>query len=329
MKYQDSLQAIKQLQSTALRQLKEWQLAVTPNNYAVSYEFAAQSNTALTTAIKYQLATGKRIDGFYIETIYQEFIVGNSQFRDEMLMEFDQLLNALQNNAIQSNDAVDNFISELAINFNDLTSGQLDKITLASNNVKKATIYFKSEHEKLINNFQSIQNKGRQLQDELEGTREDFYLDPLTGLFNRKAMFKYLDTWYKKDPAKNIAIVVLYIEHYQQLSEEFGVVTTEKLLQKVASKIEKYVDDRGLPIRTGDNEFVLLAPGLNDNAVSALSTKIRQSIEGISLMNAKSGEELPSLNIAIGVNRFDVSHNINAIIDKTRSHMNVKERVNC
>ncbi|WP_077339751.1 GGDEF domain-containing protein [Pseudocolwellia agarivorans] len=319
MKYQDSIKQADVILAQAIKQLQLWHLAATPINYAISYEFVAQTNKALTAAIKYQLSTGKKLDNFYMEAVYQQFILGQSKFRDEMLSEFDGLINSVQTNVNDSTISVDSFISKLDSNLNDLKSGDKEKVNHACNNLAKATIVFKTEQQRLTERLQKVQKNSQELQLELEDIRKEIYLDPLTGLYNRKAMSKNIEAWYKENPDKSVAAIVINVDQYSQITQRFGTLIGDVLLSKIAHKIESYVDDSGLPIRTGGDEFLILLPEVDSQIAYEIGEKIREGVSKLRFISSKSGVRLPQMTISVGVNKFNVSQNVNAVIDKTRN----------
>ena len=318
MKHQDSIKQANNFLNLAVIQLESWGLAPTPINYSVSYDFVSESNKALSTAIKYQLSTGKKLDNFYMEAVYQQFILGQSKFRDNMLTDFDTLLNSVGETTEESTSSVNGFISALDTNFNDLKSNNGDRFLAAYNNIAKASLEFKQQQQLLTDKLQECQQQSQDLQNELAEVRQEMYFDPLTGLHNRKAMSRYIETWFKEDPNKDVTAIVININQYAQVTEKFGSLIGDVLLSKIASKIESYVDDSGLPIRTGGDEFLILLPDIETNIASEIGEKIRQGVGKLRFISSKSGIRLPQMTVSVGVNQFKVSQNVNAVIDKTR-----------
>jgi len=318
MKYQDSIKQASKYLNLAVKQLQVWNLSATPINYAVSYEFVTQKNNALSAAIKYQLSLEKPLDNFYIEAVYQQFILGQSKFRDDMLVEFSDLISTVQDNTEHTTSSVDTFISTLDANLDQLKSGDQSQVTHACNNLTQATLAFKTEQQRLTEQLQKVQQQSSQLQAELEEARKEIYLDPLTQLYNRKAMTKHIDTWYKEDPDKKVAAIVINIDQYSQITQRFGHLIGDVLLTKIASKIESYVNNSGLPVRTGGDEFLVLLPEVDHYVAYEIGEKIKQGVAKLRFISSKSGVRLPKMTISVGINKFNVSQNINTIINQTR-----------
>jgi len=64
MKYHDSIKKAAQIMTLSVNQLKQWQLAVTPINYAVCYEYIKKSNTNLVESINRQQLLKQHLSAF-------------------------------------------------------------------------------------------------------------------------------------------------------------------------------------------------------------------------------------------------------------------------
>lgn len=318
MKHQDSIKQAHNFLNLAIEQLELWGLAATPINYSVSYDFVSESNKALSTAIKFQLSTDKKLDNFYMETIYQKFILGQGKFRDEMLTDFSTLLSRVEETTVESTSSVSDFVSSLNTNINSLKPNNEELFLTACNNIAKASLALKTEQELLTEKLREYQLQSKSLQSELEEVRQEMYLDPLTGFHNRQAMSKHIEAWFNEDPNKAVTTIVINIDQYDEITEQFGSLISDVLLAKIASKIESYIGDNSLPIRTGGDEFLILLPEIDTRIASVIGERIRQGVGKLKFISSKSGVRLPEMKISIGVNQFRVSQNVNTVIDKTR-----------
>ena len=157
------------------------------------------------------------------------------------------------------------------------------------------------------------------LQVELKEAQKEIYMDPLTGLYNRKALSKHLDLWLTEDPNQQVAAIVVCIDQLSEINKKFGHLISDVLLSKIASKVSSYVDDSGLPIRSGGDEFLLLLPGVDNGSAREIAGKIMQGVEKLRFVSSKSGIRLPQMTLSIGVENFNVAENANSILKKARS----------
>lgn len=276
-------------------------------------------NTALISQIKQQFSLGKKLDSYFLEELYQLYILGQGSFRDEIITEIDGLIADVQTNSKNSINYSNSLINKIDANVVDLKSQNQQKIAHAIKQIEKASRSFKQKQQQLTKQLVISQKQSASLKSELEEVKKEIYLDPLTGLYNRKALNKHLDMWSKEDPNKSISAIVVNVDQLQLVNQKFGSLISDVLLSKIANKVGSYVGDSGLPVRSGHDEFIILLPDVERPIASEIAEKIRQGVEKLRFVSSKSGVRLPQMTISMGVNEFRLSQNAQSIINYTRS----------
>lgn len=302
----------------AAKQMQLWHIPATPINYAVSYEYISGNNKALIKAIKAQLKLTPQLDPYFIEESYREHVIGQSNLRDELIQDMGKVLTHVQNGAQRSAKSMNGLIYHIDQNIQHIKSSDTRVSGMAAQKIYNASRTFKEQQRKLVEQLDVAQQKTQSLQQELEEVKKEIYLDPLTGLYNRKALDKHLDAWLSDDPNKNIAAIVINIDHFSQIKERFGPLISDVLLSKIANKVSSYVGDSGLPVRSSSDEFLILLPEIQRPIASEIAEKIRQGVEKLRFISSKSGVRLPKMTISLAVNDFKVSENIHNIVNQTR-----------
>jgi diguanylate cyclase (GGDEF)-like protein len=130
---------------------------------------------------------------------------------------------------------------------------------------------------------------------------EMIYQDPLTGLFNRSYMH-YLLKKYIKMPKLNITGIMIDLNGFKHINDEFGhAVGDEALL--IASRILKLaVGDAGCVIRYAGDEFIILLNTQDDAKVENCIAKIRHLFDKFN--NNKSKPYM--LSASIGAHKLDM-----------------------
>jgi diguanylate cyclase len=318
MKYHDSIEQAELKMIMAVKKLQLWHLPVSPINYAISYEYVNKKNVPLNTSIENQLELGKKLDDFFIEENYRQFILGQSKFRDEIITDLDDVVKNVQKNSHKSSLSVDKLISNLDNNISHLQSDDKQEIISAANNIRQASQAFKLHQQRLAEHLSLTRKKTLSLQAELKEARKEIYTDPLTGLYNRKAMSKHLDLWLTEDSSRQVAAIVVNVDQLSKVNKQFGHFISDVLLSKIANKVSSYVDDSGLPIRSGGDEFLILLPDVNKESALEIAGKITQGVEKMRFVSSKSGVRLPQMTLSIGVDNFNVAENANSILKKAR-----------
>lgn len=322
MQYHDSIAQAEQKMHAAIKQLQLWHIAATPINYAVSYGYLNKHSKSLNGAIEKQLASKKKLDNFFLEDMYRQYILGQSAFRGELIDDLDEVLVELQSNSQQSTLNTQRLVTELDENIASLKSTDRSEIFNAIKQIRLTTQQFKLEQEKLAKKLQSSQQSTAALRVELDDVKKEIYLDPLTGLYNLKAMNQHLELWLSNDPNKQVAAIVINIDQFTQMNESLGPLISDVLLTKIANKVSSYVGQSGLPVRTAGDEFLILLPDVKRIVAGEVAEKIRQSVEKLRFITSKSGTRLPKMTLSIGVSDYPVATSANNIINQTRVLIN-------
>lgn len=309
----------------AVAQLSQWRLPVNPINYAVSYEYCKNKKPILTASIKRLLLSGKNIDGFFMEQLYKDHLLEQSQFRDDIITDLSQLFIQIQDNCQQSTLGAQNFIEQLEESIPALISHEKSAVKIAIAKLHQASTTFKKQQQQLIEQLQQSQIQTKALENELEEVRQEVYLDPVTGLYNRKGMSKHVETWLSDDAERGIAAIVINVDHFTQFNERFGALIGDVILSKIAKKVASYVDDSGLPVRSANDEFIVLLPDVDNDIANEIADKIKQGVEKIRFVSVQSGMRLPKMSISWGMSAIQHKEPLNQFINRTRKIMQGKE----
>ncbi len=105
--------------------------------------------------------------------------------------------------------------------------------------------------------------------------------DPLTGLPNRLLLQEFLAG--ALGAARNgqgaVTVLMLDIDNFTKVNERYGFGIGDQLLVEIADRLRQCVRDHDLLARVGADEFMLVAPGLEDRAtVERLCTRLQSAI---------------------------------------------------
>lgn len=86
------------------------------------------------------------------------------------------------------------------------------------------------------------------------------YSDPLTGLGNRVRFRRELELIYMRETSiKTSVVILLHINHFQAISENFGAGISNRVLVEAGKRIESISDERdSILARTAHNEFAII-----------------------------------------------------------------------
>lgn len=129
-------------------------------------------------------------------------------------------------------------------------------------------------------------------------------LDPLTGLGNRIAYEEYLAGLHRKS---NIVLAVINIDldDFKSINDAFGHYEGDNALRVFARQLEDVFAGKGIPIRLGGDEFIVL---LNENQREALEQYITALNNKIDMYN--ENKEVPyRIKFSYGMTIFNNTYN--------------------
>ena len=323
MKYHDSIKTADKIMVLAVAQLKKWQLAINPINYAVVYEYYKKSNPNLTTAIEQELAVHEVLSGFFMENLYKDQLLEQSIFREEIITDLSNLLNATHENQTDFSLSSESLLEQLDYHIPQLRSHKAELVDESILALENAVQQFKLQTQQLTKKLELSQKENEKLSSELTKARQSVNLDPTTGLFNPKVITSHVDAWHEEHDPCNIAAIAIKIEGVHEIEQEFGVLLADIILSKIANKISSYVNDSGLPVRLNYDEFILLLPQIDNKIATEIGIKIKQGIQRMRFVSIKTSIKLPQINTHFSVNHMVAGEKeIQSFISDTRLLLN-------
>lgn len=127
-----------------------------------------------------------------------------------------------------------------------------------------------------------VQEMGRELahQPALSGAGPQASRDPLTGLWDRESLLALLfpETDRVQRMGTPLTFMLLDLDHFGRINDEYGARTGDQILQKVAARLRRYLRSYDLLGRSGDDEFLVALPGCNSEQALGLAGRIRTEL---------------------------------------------------
>lgn len=137
---------------------------------------------------------------------------------------------------------------------------------------------------------------------EHELTQRSFH-DELTKLPNRKRLIKFLNKAINraKNGKQKIAIFYLDIDSFQQINDNLGHESGDKLLIQVAHRLKKVINKGSLLARDCDDKFIIIYPNIeNESEAYVLAKKCLLGMQDAFSIDGKHF----NTSISIGVNFY-------------------------
>ena len=141
-------------------------------------------------------------------------------------------------------------------------------------------------------------NQNVEMLDHLKRLRDAAIKDPMTKLYNRRYFFDAGAKRFTKARRRDldIALVMLDIDHFKSVNDNFGHANGDLVLIEVAKLLQDHFSDKGIVARYGGEEFIILADQIDILEIEEQLEKLRHSVEAFSL-DTKEGKIDPTISI--------------------------------
>ncbi|MFG1798423.1 diguanylate cyclase domain-containing protein [Nocardia sp. NPDC049149] len=108
--------------------------------------------------------------------------------------------------------------------------------------------------------------------------RRDSLSDPLTKLWNRRALDTFLPRYFDAHHRGPVYVATLDMDRFKHINDEFGHAAGDEVLIRIANRVRAAADPDALVARAGGEEFVV-AGYLRDDPASVLAERLRYAVE--------------------------------------------------
>jgi diguanylate cyclase (GGDEF)-like protein len=137
----------------------------------------------------------------------------------------------------------------------------------------------------------------------LEGLREQAMTDPLTGLYNRRYMWEFLQREWIRSKRKEIplAVIMIDLDYFKRVNDTFGHQAGDFVLTAVSAVLRTHIRSSDIVCRHGGEEFALVLPEATLESVRRRAEDIQSAIKRLDLShgNVPLGRVTASFGVAL------------------------------
>ena len=132
------------------------------------------------------------------------------------------------------------------------------------------------------------------LNTKIDKLHNDSHTDPMTGLFNRRAMQQMLDDYQAQ--SLPLAVIALDIDHFKTINDHFGHDVGDAVIVSLATLMQQDLRADAALCRSGGEEFLLLLPGVSGVQAQRIAERLRLRVESHEM--GQAGRITISLGVA-------------------------------
>lgn len=289
-----------------LAMMRDAGVQLTPENYHVWFEYAGGQNGPLNSQIDRVREAGKEFTKEINQQLYADFFDDprDDRSRREAQKRTHAVLRGALNSILATQSeaaAYQDSLAEFTATLEKHTDAQdivglVKELVRESNRMAKSSIYYQAQLE-------DVRAEAIKLNEELDKALQSSSIDPLTGLYNRKAVDETLQSLTEAfaQEGEPFSVVMVDVDHFRDFNTKFGHQIGDAVLRVVSTTLRESVKGLDFVARYGGEEFILLLPKTTLDNATIVANKMRELVESNRKKISSTGEMLDPITISCGV----------------------------
>ena len=305
-----------------LLMMSQYEISLYPENYMVWFDYVVGVNKDLEKDINAIIHEGKVFSDEINDELYGKHF-DNGDSRLKLVAEAQTEIRKILKDVLDGILYAKNFTSDYRDKLGGITAQlkemkELDGIQEIVANIMHVTVEVLQNSEQLKEHLEQTTNKSEKLQQELERAQEEILLDPLTGLYNRKAFDKKIAAYIKayQDEGKIFSFVMIDIDYFKKFNDQYGHLMGDQVLMFMGRILSREMKGKDFVGRYGGEEFVMLMEGASLDDACIVANKIRKSLSGVQLKYSKTGQVLGKIAISAGIAAMKDNDTVESLVKR-------------
>lgn len=287
----------------AIPLMVKYNIPPNPLNYALWYTYVSNRVPNLNYKIDQTLDTYGTCPTLLGEQLFREHVISDEiTDSEEAQNQIIALTNTLNTQVDHAAKHTSDFGCVLENSLKDLNESENDKeITSIINRLAENTASITESTNLFQKQIADAQAEIASLKEELQKTKQDARVDPLTGLFNRRVFDSELDQIIGSPKHAEATLIMIDIDNFKKFNDEYGHLMGDKVLQYFGKLLKTECQKPILPVRFGGEEFAILMIGQHKEAAHNLAENLRKKIQAIRIKQKRSGKVISSITASFGI----------------------------
>lgn len=318
----DAPEKAKEWHEKAIEILDRHEIPPAPVCHLMAYQYASGKDESLSQRIDTHMEKQTTLDGHLLHNLFHEFYLddGSAQQIDSHLTDLHNLLyQVLQGvtNACSHTALFDETLRQQANALNGNPS--LEDLRSIADTLLQATARSIKQNQLMQEQLQQVEQQTQQLQSEVVKLRDEAATDPLTGLYNRKALNQRLDALLETSQSPDqtpLSVLMLDIDHFKRFNDEFGHIIGDEVIRRVGMTMKELMREEDFPARYGGEEFTVLLPSTDMKGAMEIAHALNRAVAKLTLIRRSTKERLPGITISVGAAQARSDDNGESLLDR-------------
>ncbi len=198
----------------------------------------------------------------------------------------------------------------------DTQKKELENISSSNEHIDLGLIKskFADIQEHMISEVQRANEEIAKLTEKMKLLEEESNVDPLTRVFNRRALEKYLEKVCAKGNLKQeLHLLILDIDDFKSINDLYGHLAGDKILIFIANLLTHMLREGDKVFRFGGEEFVIILNRIGDESCKRIATRILKQISTNKLVYK---DTTIKVTVSIGATKYQEGDTPESIIER-------------
>jgi diguanylate cyclase len=320
MKHSDDVSKAISLLKQTLPEMKKRNIASTPSNYAIWYEYITGENKKLVSAINELDAKKTLFTTEVLQVLYNQYISGAHESSVNQLSDtVREIIHSFLEKVIKEGHGLSNYAQTLTSFSSQMNSANhLDDIKDLVHHLISETKKREDATQSMQTSLESMELEMKKLRAEVAKINSEANTDSLTKVNNRRAFDLEIEGFIaiSKADSKSLCLVMINIDHFKSFNEKFGHSIGDKVLRFAASLIKNNIKGSDSVSRYGGEQFALLLPETSFEGALIVAENIREKLAKQTLSDSAEKIELGTITASFGVSTYQYGESTEQLIRK-------------
>ena len=144
------------------------------------------------------------------------------------------------------------------------------------------------------------------------------YLDDLTGLYNRRYLYRKIVTEKRRitRTGESLSMLLIDVDKFKDINDTYGHSAGDVVLKTISRQIKAALRMSDIPCRYGGDEFLIFMPNTDSDAAMILAKRLKDQFDS-QLIKIDDSQEI-KVTLSVGVAEYNRNErNVTRMLNST------------